>query len=547
MNQEHQLSIGYTYYFKGTTDIVEPTPNVEVTLKRFDNYIDLSNYLDNYGTYTYKFNVNDDNFNSLSTSVNFDIYIAKLTTSTSLDHDTNGGTAYTSLDGAIIVSQNMTSQSYIYVYGDAVIGELDSALTLEANTELYLPYSNTEGYEVYNESTGLNDSSLEQTNILNKNLTITINKGVTLTVKGQLTIGADRGRAKDETIQGITRSSYSEVIVNGNIEVYGTLWCAGYISGTGKVEAMTGSKIYEPFVITDWRGGTNAAGVYGGALGGGDDEVDNIVPFNQYQMHNISVNLKINYGVTYSGIASIRTNSPAQWNSTLYPLIGNEAILEIMDKESYIVKTYDSLLDKTTLKLNGNIEDNPGQLIIEVPIFGDFPISTENLFFGISHNVKIVVANASTLKLKYKYKMLPGSELIIEENATLNLEGKLTIYKDWVDKPYLNSNDSVGYDNAIYPTGLPDGYITNKGKLKVIGSIAGDLYNIDNLEGAILDLSNAKSLQIETKEGYNNASGSVLFGKIIATYNETLNANCNGTNLEKKLYAWNGSSWDLQA
>ena len=547
MNQEHQLSIGYTYYIKGTTDIVEPTPNVEVTLKRFDNYIDLSNYLDNYGTYTYTFNVNDNNFNSLSTSVNFDIYIAKLTTSKSLDHDTNDGTAYTSLDDAIKDSKYVTSQSYIYVYGDAVIGEKDSTLTLEANTELYLPYSSTEGYEVYNESTGLNDSSLEQENVLNKYLTITINEGVTLTVEGQLTIGADRGRAKGETIQGITRSSYSEMIVNGDIKVYGTLWCAGYISGKGNIEAMAKSKVYEPFVITDWRGGTNAAGVYGGALGGGDDEVDNIVPFNQYQMHNISVNLKINYDVTYNGIASIRTNSPAQWNSTLYPLIGNGAILKLIDEKSYIVKSYDPSLDKTTLKLNGNIEDNPGQLIIEVPIFGDFPISTENLFFGISHNVKIVVANASTLKLKYKYKMLPGSELIIEENATLNLEGKLTIYKDWVDEPYLNSNGSVGYDNAIYPTGLPDGYITNKGKLKVIGSIAGDLYNIDNLEGAILDLSNAKSLQIETKEGYNNASSSVLLGKIIATYHETLNANCNGTNLENKLYAWNGSSWDLQA
>ena len=291
MNDEHQLSIGYTYYIKGTDTKVYPTVNV--TLDRFDGNIGLSNYIDNYGTYTYTFNVDDKNFNSLSTSVNFDIYIAKLTTSTSLDHDTNGGTAYTSLDKAIIASQYMTSKSYIYVYGDALIGELYDELTLGANTELYLPHNaSVTKWLDYNPPTGESNAALDVNNVqisitITKYITITILEGTQLTINGAFTIGADRGQNAGASVSGPieadTRSGYSEVILEDNVQVIvnGFIWCYGYIRGTGEIIANSGASINEPFVITDWRGGTNAGGVYGG-LNGGKDELNNLVPFNQY-------------------------------------------------------------------------------------------------------------------------------------------------------------------------------------------------------------------------------------------------------------------------
>ena len=277
MNDEHQLSIGYTYYIKGTDTNVSPTVNV--TLDRFDSNIGLSNYIDNYGTYKYTFNVDDSNFNSFSTSVNFDIYIAKLTTSTSLDHDTNGGTAYTSLDDAIIASQNMTSQSYIYVYGDAVIGELDNRnndLVLGANTELYLPhedmdnvskYMNDDTAEVYLIENGVKTgtdfatSTNEKIRASYENyLNITIKQK--LVVSGKITIGAARGSSNGANgTQGEVCSNYAMLTLNADLilDSAAKIYCFGYIVGSGTIIANEGSYIYEPFAVYNWRGGNNAS------------------------------------------------------------------------------------------------------------------------------------------------------------------------------------------------------------------------------------------------------------------------------------------------
>ena len=579
MNDEHQLSIGYTYYIKGTDTNVSPTVNV--TLDRFKSNIDLSNYLDNYGTYTYKFNVDDSNFNSLSTSVNFDIYIAKLTNSTSLDHDTNGGTAYTSLDKAIEASKDAQEGSHIYVYGDAVIGELDSALTLEANTELYLPHnaSVTEWLD-YNPSTGKSNAALDVDNVqisstITKYLTIIILEGTQLTVNGALTIGADRGQ-NGTSIQGDIRSGYSEVILEDNVQVIvnGSIWCYGYIRGTGEIIANIGADIYEPFVITDWRGGTNAGGAYGGT-GGGNDELNNIVPFNQYDMHNIEVKTTIKYGANLIGLAAIYTSYTtgtfagmdfrinAQWNTTNYQIIGNNGILQT-SVNSYIVKDYDSYSSKTTFELNGDIQDNPGQLNVSVPAqikFGliwishdlDFEIKTTNLFFGISHNVKIVVKEKSVFNVRYKYKMLPGSELIVEENATLNISGKLIVYKDWKD---LNGGSQT------YPTTYENAKFVVNGKIIVTGYIAGVI--LSDCVNATIDLT-AANLEITSNEGIYKGGISDLMGsgaKITITSTQHLFAyNADAANivissgsdpfelinykLTNAIYTYDGTKWSI--
>ena len=552
MNDEHQLSIGYTYYFKETNTQV--TPNIKVTLERFDNRIDLSNYLDNYGTYTYAFNVNDNNFNSFSTSVNFDIYIAKLTTSTSLDRDTNGGTAYTSLDEAISDSQNMTSQSYIYVYGDAVIGELDSALTLGANTELYLPHNaNVTEWLDYNPSTGESNAALDVNNVqisstITKYITITILEGTQLTVNGALTIGADRGQNAGSSgsgpIEADTRSGYSEVILEDYVQVivYGSIWCYGYIRGTGEIIASSTdssvSSIYEPFVITDWRGGTNAGGAYGGT-GGGNDELNNLVPFNQYDMHHIEVKTTIKHGANLTGLAAIYTSDnalfSAQWNTTTYPIIGSSGILQLMTEDSYIIKDYDDGLDKTSLTIYGTVQDNPGKLSINVGFTLD--LNTENLFFGISHNVKLIVSSGGTLNVGYKYKMLPGSSLEIKEGGTVNINqnGKLIVYKDWKD---LNGGSQA------YPTTYENPLLMINGTLNVTGYFAGTPQSENN--GAVLNLTNAQSLEVTSNEGKFTGGFADLFLNPSATITSTQHlfaTNIDYTNLSKTNYVFNGSMW----
>ena len=570
MNDKHQLSIGYTYYIKGTETNVSPTVNV--TLDRFKSNIGLSNYLDNYGTYTYKFNVDDSNFNSLSTSVKFDIYIAKLTTSTSLDHDTNEGTAYTSLDKAIEASQNMTSQSYIYVYGDAVIGESDSTLILGAKTELYLPYSNTEGYEEYGVSTGLSDSKYTSPQLY---LTITISQNVRFTVYGKITIGGYRSQ-NTATKQNVISVGYSQIVNNGVIELYGILNAFGYIlqgdENQGQLVVHDTGIVYEPFIINNWRGGSSAAGVYGvntgwDILGSTYGKDGDIVPFNEYYMDKIQTTVTFEKGSKWIGYAAIWTQEgQTGWNTTNYNIIGDSSsLLEIQDGN--IIKQYNVDKGKTYLIINGTVSDHYGALSIKVVI--DITLSTEHVYFAIPYTLGFIVENGATLNINYKYKMLPGSSLEIKEGGTVNINqnGKLIVYKDFKE---------TTPESTKYPNDKAEPKLIVDGVLNVYGGFAGIA---TSTETGILNLTNASSLELDSKDGYGTknpeinvndilgAAGGILGGEELfycnvtswqklAAYNAqaldiTVNWDTSGNlpsvldpyKLEKKQYVWNGSMW----
>ena len=456
----------------------------------------------------------DPNYNGFSFTITKDILIARVTTSTSNITSLEAPIAegYPTLDEAIKASENAPTTTYIYVYGDC---EISSDVTIGANVELYLPHSSAVTEWVnYNPETGSgNEHSLDvnntqiQSTLTRYNL-ITINEDVTLTINGCLTIGADRGQnagtSGSGSIEADTRSGYSEVILNGDIIVNGYIYCYGYIRGTGKIAAKSGSSIYEPFVIKDWPGATIGGGVYGGKNSNRTE--NNRVPFNQFEVRHIEVETKINYGANLIGLAAIYTSKAKvwiipinpQWNTTNYPLLGKGGILEAMDSDSYIIKKYNKNTNQTSIQIYGNVEDNYGSLNVDAfPGWITLEMSTQDLFFPISHYMNIEVMSNSTLTLNEKYKLLPGSSLIIHENANLNLNAQMIVYKDWIDK---NVDAAIAAKKTIplYPSDKPNANLVIEGKLTVTGGLAGVINGTNN---AILDLTNASYLELTSKEG----------------------------------------------
>ena len=76
---------------------------------------------------------------------------------------------------------------------------------------------------------------------------------------------------------------------NSRIEVNGVLKSWGFITGKGAVNANSGSAIYEPFQLADWRGGSFTAGTM-------VDNAYKVFPFSQYYVQNIEVPLTLNSG-----------------------------------------------------------------------------------------------------------------------------------------------------------------------------------------------------------------------------------------------------------
>ena len=523
-NNEIQSTITLGVYFKGTDTPADAKINVNGKPLSSSEII-----ITKYGTNSYEIAIIDPNYNEFSFTITKDILIARVTTKTSnitsLEADIAEG--YPTLDGAINASENAQTTTYIYVYGDC---EISSDVTIGTNVELYLPHSSavTEWIN-YNPKTGESNDALDVNNVqIESTLTrynlITINEDVTLTINGCLTIGADRGQnagaSGSGSIEADTRSGYSEVVLNGDIVVNGYIYCYGYIRGTGKIEAKSGSSIYEPFVIKDWPGATIAGGVYGGK--NSKRTGNNRVPFNQFEVKHIEVETKINYGANLIGLAAIYTSKatvtiifpitiPAQWNTTKYPLLGTGGILEAMDSDSYIIKKYNKATNQTSVQIYGNVKDNYGSLNVDAfPGLITLEMSTQNLFFPISHYMNVEVMPNSNLTLNEKYKLLPGSSLIIHENANLNLNGQIIVYKDWVDK---NVDAAIAAKKTIplYPSDKPNANLIVEGRLTVIGGLAGV---IDGTNNAILDLTNAAYLELTSKEGSSEHGATSLLNSV---------------------------------
>lgn len=495
-----QLTLTYGFYINDVLIDSTYLPNVLLNEQKVTNVV-TDEEIKTYGHNLHKFSVDDDNYTSYTYYANFDIYIARVTTVTTnitaLDAPISEG--YLSLDEAIA---RATAGNYIYVYGDATIGEVYNNLTIANGVELFLPHASTANYEEYNVSSQLiqYDSSTEKNPSYSKpivNLTITVLSDTSIEINGRITIGGQRsqnGTAK----QGILSNGYSELILLNDSKIVvnsnGIIWSVGKISGDGQLILHEGANVYEPFMVMDWRGGSSAAGAYGG-MNGGTDKINNIVPFNQYEMHNISVYTIIEKGANYIGIASIYTPTTTSWNSTQYKMVGTGAILEI--SSGSIVKSYDVSTNKTILTINGNVRDNAGELVISVGV--DVPIKTTNLYFGLSHNVGIVVTNGSILNINQLYKMLPGSSFVIEEGGVANLYGELIVYKDFS----TNNN----YPSKGNPECIIDGIFN------VYGHFAGIATSTKNGK---LNLGSSAGIEIITKEGYGEFGADDILGSILA-------------------------------
>ena len=581
MNQEDQLKINYSFEIvvNDGSNISLPitTDVVKVTRTRYqtdDTFLSSPTNITTYGSFTDTFSVSNDNFNSYSYSQSYDIYIARLTSDYRLVYDTANFTgAYTSVDVAIYDSNNGASGSYIFVYGDCIIGEVSSNLTIKSDVELFLPHNGTVGYQLYTKDTGLDLTDVGHTNVGDRNnlslveyLSVEIKSGTNITLYGRITVGADRGQSSSNTggsgrIEADTRTGYSTINLNSNSKIIAEsgseIWCLGYIEGSGSIIAQEGANIYEPFVITDWRGGSMAGPLYVGSFGdgtsipaldalagnftGGKSETENAVPFNQYEMHHIAVSTTINYGANLIGLAAIYTSAisysiisiPARWNTTTYNVIGSGALLELLSG-SHIVKTYDYNEDKTTFEIYGTVNDNPGTL--SIVLFNEsnpLELSTENLFFGLNHNIKINVKDGSTLNVGYKYKMLPGSKVIIDDGGTLNLSGSLIIYTE-------NPGNS-------YPTNVEDASLVINGTMNVAGRFAG--YSSSDSQG-VLNLSSASSLELTSNEltgsmvvdtGVIYLDAKIIFTTKLLADNQShhlYSYNSDGSYLTKKTYVW---------
>ena len=156
------------------------------------------------------------------------------------------------------------------------------------------------------------------------------------------------------------------------------------------------------------------------------------------------------------------------------------------------------------------------------------------------------------------YKLLPGSKAVVEKAATMNLSGEIIVYKDWIDLGFGDYETNTVGGNA-YPVKENLEFMVN-GTLNVTGVLAGIVDR--NEEGAVLDLSMARCLEMTSLEGsragalkpYKLTSAQHLFAYNVGAHEVTVDwskiplkdspAALDVYKLEKAKYIYKDNKWE---
>lgn len=438
------------------------------------------------------------------------------------------------------VEDAVTKGGTVTLVGNAFVA---SNLTIPSGTTLILPSSldsstkiGTPTYVTENSTDGVNGFVDNSSEYIEHKLTVISN--VNIIVNGNILVQGILGR-RGQGLSGHTSNKHSQIIVDQNSTITfksgATLDTRGYIKGTGSAIFESGSTLYSPFVVHDFRGGTSTVGSY---------NKGNIASFSRYEMPNVQCHSTIYSGSTVTGYCGLwigHNNEHKTSNVTI--IASSKALLNLTSGR--IEKTYNA--GTTTLNVYGDITGGSLTMKISVSILSA-TVDTSKVLFPLTYlqNINVI---SGTATVKYGYKLLPGFSINIATGATLNIEsgGKIIAYDNsWNDE----AGGGAGY---YYPNNKGDAQIVVGGTVNVKsgGAIAGAI--IGNANGSVA-LNSGCSISITSSEGYGKAKGTSFIDKLQAVYVETASIqktatfkNSDNTTVNGevgKTYTYNGTSWN---
>ena len=376
---------------------------------------------------------------------------------------------------------------------------------------------------------------------------IKIAKNVTLTNKGNLYIGGVLGQ-ENMGLSGHTSGAYCELTMDSNSQLIntGTIQCLGYIkeveqNNNSKLFAQSG-KIYSPFVVQDYKGGTSTVGTY---------QDGKITPFNVFSMPNIQVYSKFSYDSTLVGLADLYTGSTsilgieikAQHNATDINIIGkSSSLIMLADKNAYVETKYHSPsaayttnddVSSTTMKFYGGASNGSMKMEVKVPVLGTKVVDTKSVLFPISYKYDVSFYNG-TYNFVTPIKLLNGTKMFIDNTANLNVNADFIIYSQ-------DFND-VEYGGTKYPK-KPHAELITNGSITYNKTNGGLTQTLSTKADFSYIYENSSTLNISSREGYGVREKLVDFVfKCTNTVDETAKAKLATTtdssigNLERTVY-----------
>lgn len=337
--------------------------------------------------------------------------------------------------------------------------------------------------------------------------TLVIPEGIEVIVNGKLIVGAQTGTTAAGGVQNAVSGNYCEISLGGTITLNNaTLEVYGYIKGNGEITANN-TTVIENLCITGWLGGRESAGRYigDGKILAFSTNVNNPVqfPFSRYELRSVQSSITLHKGSKLQGYAKIATSAiagiKAQINEAWLPFASSDSnessgLVRMKSSDAKVVKTFKG--DRVGIETYGSVEDGYTSVTLEV-VNMTISMTSEKVFFPICGKTDIVI-KSGTFTQKYKYKLMPGSSLTIDNGATLNQNGSIVVY----------TGDFKDVTDTHYPSGLGDAIFTVNGTLNINGAFGGKV--LSTTAGKVIVGAKATITNVYSPEGKGNVSNAMI-------------------------------------
>jgi len=244
--------------------------------------------------------------------------------------------------------------------------------------------------------------------------TLTMQAGANLILNGTMSIpakhyeaGAGGGHAgvPAEAAGIVYMEKNSAITVNGG----GALYAYGFITGSGTITARSGAEVYESFQIMDFRGSLQSMAMENG-----------VFPFSQYYVQNIEVPVTFEYGSREYGYISVTEEG---WTAgSAVGFIGSEDAMFNLTAGS-ITKRYDGSEDRLVLETDGDVTIGAVSMNMDTGI-----LDSADYVLPINGNITITAKTGGELSFENDTALLPGAEIIIEDDAICILEDGVSMH-----------------------------------------------------------------------------------------------------------------------
>lgn len=276
--------------------------------------------------------------------------------------------------------------------------------------------------------------------------TLVIPNNVTLDVIGNLYVNGARRNVGNYTSYTEASLGYSELNVEGTItlETSAKFVCYGFAHGDGLIDALGdstgGATITEPFGMYGWKGGNIALGIN-----------SKVFPVNQYTVANIIADLKIHRGAIYNlqGTLSADLKITKAYVDQVITFISPNTSSTFIEMATttpngYITKSVDMDTGKVEFEIDADLKFHNISMTVS-----SYTIKTSDSQVPLNGNFKIVLNSGDAIiPSDVSIKLLPGAELIVGANATLDVQGKAYAYSYQDENPHITYKDSDGKENA---------------------------------------------------------------------------------------------------